>query len=137
LHTPELLGEQAVPLQGIYHELLDLKNQAFQNFEEEIVLNGFTDANLDVASANDFAFDSVLWMRPCLLPGFSLPVTGAIAKLSASGKLIAMAPKLFVSEYQTSAYDAMHGKQLFADSIGGEESGGFCCQCLCQVGWTH
>jgi len=36
-------------------------------------------------------------------------------------ELIAMAPKLFVTEYQTSAYDAMHGKQLFVDSIGGEE----------------
>jgi len=39
LQAPELLGEQAISLQGIYHELLDLKNQAFQNFEEEIVLN--------------------------------------------------------------------------------------------------
>jgi len=59
LHTPELLGEQTVPLQGIYHEFLDLKNQAFQNFEEEIVLHGSNDANLDVASADDFDFDRV------------------------------------------------------------------------------
>jgi len=98
LQAPELLGEQEVLLQGIYHELFDLKNQAFQNFEEQIVLNRFTDANLDIANADDFAFDSVLWMKPCLLSGNSLPITSAIAKLSASGKLIAMAPKLFVSE---------------------------------------
>jgi len=126
--APKLLEEQPVSFQGSLHEYYDLENQAFQKFEEEIVLHGSNDANMDIASADDFNFDSVLWIKPCLLLGNSLPVTGVIAKLIASGKLITMATKLFVSDSQTSAYafdlvpHNFHGKWLFVDSIGGEES---------------
>ncbi len=93
LQVPEFLGCQLVSSQGSIHEHSDLENQAFQNFEEETVLHGSNDANLDVASADDFDFDSVLWIDPCLLIGNSLPVTGVVAQLIASGKLITMLPR--------------------------------------------
>ncbi len=96
-------------------------------FEEEIVLNGSNDANLDVASADDFEHHRVLWIESCLhLGGNSLPVTGVIAKLSVSGKMNTMVNKFFPNDPHalTYAFDLVprssHGKQLFVDSIGGE-----------------
>jgi len=84
LQAPELLGQQPVSLQGTLHEHLDLENQAFQNFQQEIVfLNGSDYANLDIASTDDFGLDKVLWMELCLTLGNPLPINGAIAKLSA------------------------------------------------------
>jgi len=66
------------------------------------------------------------WSHVCFLviPCWSV----VIAKLSASRKLITMATNLFASNSQTFAYafdlvsHHFHGKQLFVDSIGGEES---------------
>jgi len=69
-------------MQSILHEQVDLENSSFQNFEKKILfLNGFQDANLDNESSDDFELDSVLWIEPCLPFGYSLPATGAIAKL--------------------------------------------------------
>jgi len=93
------------------------------NLEDQF-FNGSYPANLGIASADDFELESVLWKKPCLLLDNSFPVTGAIAKLIASGKLITMAIKL--SKTSVCAVDlvphAIHGKQLFVDSIAGEES---------------
>ncbi len=53
LHVPELHGQQWVLLQGILHEQVNLEN-------------------LDIASADAFDLDNVLWMDPCILFGNSL-----------------------------------------------------------------
>jgi len=61
----------------------------------------------------------------------ALPVTGAIAKLNTSSKLITMTTMLLASDYHTSSYvfdlvpHNFHEEWLFIDSIGGD---GFCCQ---------
>jgi len=109
LQVHALLGEQPILLQGIHHELVDM-------------------AKLDSASANVFELDNVLWMNPCLLLANFLTVTSTIAKPHVSGKSTTMAAKLFASDSQSSAFafdpvpHDFNGKQLFVESIGGEES---------------
>ncbi len=67
-------------------------------------------------------------MNPCLLLANVLPVTSAIAKLCRSGKSTTMAAKFFARNSQLSAFafgpvpHDFNGKQLFVESIGGEES---------------
>jgi len=109
LQVPALLGEQPILLQHILHELVTL-------------------VHLDSASMDDFELDNVLWMNTCLLLANFLPVANAIAKLHVFGKSITMTAMLFASNSQLSAsafdpvpYD-FNGKQLFVESIGGEES---------------
>ncbi len=88
LQVPALLVKQLILLQGILLEPVTLEN-------------------LDGASSNDFDLDSVLWIKPLLLLGNSLPVANAIAKLHVSGKSSTMAAKLLASDSQTpaSAFD--------------------------------
>jgi len=65
--------------------------------------NGSSDANLDIQS-DDFEFEQVLWKKPCLLLGNSLPVTGAIAKCSPSSKLNTMVTKFLPRDSHALAY---------------------------------
>jgi len=106
LQVPALLVKQLILLQGILLEPVTLEN-------------------LDGASSNDFDLDSVLWIKPLLLLGNSLPVANAIAKLHVSGKSSTMAAKLLASDSQTpaSAFDLVPQNFnewcLFVESIGG------------------
>jgi len=90
-------------LQGILHELIDLKN-------------------LDSPNADDFEPGSVLWIEPLLLLGNFLPV--AIAKLHGSGWLprsLQVTPSC-LPLHLTFMFLIINGKWLSVNSIGGEES---------------
>jgi len=80
-----------------------------------------------VQEADDFDPASVLWIKLLLLLANPFPVAHAISKLHVSEKSM-LAAKFFASDSQlsASAFDlSLHdfnGKQLFVESIGGEES---------------
>jgi len=48
LQVPELLGQQAVPLQDTHHEHSHLEDLVFQHFQEDIVFNNGSDAKKEV-----------------------------------------------------------------------------------------